>query len=100
MSDRECLELMDEAAWCLLEVALADPFTTPPQMRTECLWAVEMLATLGADPLRHPPRPRADPYARLREALALLAALPPSMFAEAAVLDAAEAAQAALAAFV
>lgn len=99
MPDLECRELLDEAAWCLMEVALTDPDTTSPLMRSECLWAVELLITLGADPLRHPPRPRADPYARLREALALLAALPPSVFAEAAVLDAAEAAQTALAAF-
>lgn len=95
MSKSECAALLDRAATYLLAVAYADPFTTDPSVRLPSLWAVELLATVGAAPIRWDPYDPPPAAECLREALATLGQLPIELFADRAVLEAAAAARAA-----
>lgn len=96
MTEPECTALLDGAAACLLAVAYGDPLSTPPTVRVPCLWAVELLASVGAVPTRWIPSDDAPASEWIRDALAILAQLPSESFAQDAVLDAASAACAAL----
>ena len=96
MTEPECTALLDGAAACLLAVAYGDPLTTPPTVRLPCLWAVELLASVGAVPTRWIPRDHAPASEWIRDALAILGRLPTDLFAEDAVLEAAATACAAL----
>lgn len=89
---------LDEVASCLLAVGYADPFGTEPGVRLHCLWAVEHLRTMGAHPERVlEPLLAEEVDGKIRVALRFLtSSLPPDVAASRAVIEAIEAARAAL----
>jgi hypothetical protein len=94
MTEFDSCDLLDGAAACLLTVAYADPFTTPPAVRLPCLWAVELLRSVGAAPTGS--RSGSDARGHIREALTMLSLLPLEIFADHAVLEATAVAREAL----
>jgi hypothetical protein len=82
---------LHQAASLLLAVGCTDTLVADPAARLHCLWAGELLRTVGARPGRIQDQiPDDDVACTVRAALAALASLPPELASLAAVVDAAE----------
>jgi hypothetical protein len=96
MTNPHALHVLTEAAVCLQSVALANDPRVVTGVRLPCVWAVELLVSVGAVPVRAMNTTAIDAPARIVEALELLGSLPLEVFGDHAVLEAAASARAAL----
>lgn len=85
--------VLDSVATSLLAVAYADPDRTEPEVRLACLWASELLSSVGALPTPPSNGQHLDIRECILDALTLLGLLPIEVFSLHAVLEAAAAAR-------